>query len=294
VFTAPQGACYQVDEGVVISHPLTLVGGTFKDETTSTTPRGGGRFHPVIQILDTSDVTLSGLTIEGTNSNGIYHPLLVGEAGVKVLSSSDVTLDGITVSDTFGDGLELVADLGHTARPDTNLTVNGYTTTNAGRQGMTFAEVEGATLTNVHIVSPADSGFDFESDITNLGSGDVSINDCTYQHGLNVVEPLKGPLALTNCSGGSYLWIQDGRTKEPVSLSGGTLRCEVRSPVPCIILAGGRLTLSHMAVTRHATKEVMTERAWHIFNGAVLSLIDTSVAGPLGTKDATSTVAVSS
>ena len=60
-----------------------------------------------------------------------------------MLSSSNITLDHIAVSSTFGDGLELVADLGHTAQPDTNLTVNGYTTDGTGRQGMTIAEVEG-------------------------------------------------------------------------------------------------------------------------------------------------------
>ena len=86
MFKAPVGACYQVDEGVVITHPLTIIGGTFKDESSAKTPRPGGHFHPTIRILDTSDVTLSGLTIDGDNTEGTYHPLLVNEAGIKVMS----------------------------------------------------------------------------------------------------------------------------------------------------------------------------------------------------------------
>ena len=81
VFTAPVGACYQVDKGLVITHPLTMIGGTFKDESLATTPRKGGQFDPIIRILDTSDVTLSDMTIEGTNTSGAYRPLLVTEAG---------------------------------------------------------------------------------------------------------------------------------------------------------------------------------------------------------------------
>jgi hypothetical protein len=37
----------------------------------------------------------------------------------------------------------------------------------------------------------------------------------------------------------------------------------------------------------------MTEPAWDVVNGGTLSLIDTSVVGPLGKHDATSTVKVS-
>ena len=293
VFTAPAGACYQVDEGVVITHPLTIIGGTFRNESLLTTPRAGGHFRPIIEILETSDVTLSGITIEGANFNGAYHPLLVGEAGVKVLSSADVTLDNISVMDTFGDGLELVADLGHSVRPDSDLVVNGYSTDDTGRQGMTFAEVEGATLTNVHIVAPADAGFDFESDEPHLGSGNISISDCTYQHGLNVVERLYGPLTLTNCSGGSDFYILDGGIRQPVRVSGGSLRCEVRAPIACIHLSGGSLTLTGMAITRHRSREKMTEPAWNVVNDGTLSLVHTSVVGPLGKHDATSRVLVS-
>jgi hypothetical protein len=158
---------------------------------------------------------------------------------------------------------------------------------------MTIAEVEDATLTNVQIVKPADSGFDFESDIPHLGAGNISISDCSYQHGLNVVEPLNGPLTLTNCSGGSDMIIQDGGIRQPVRISGGSLKCEVGAPISCIHLSGGSLTLTDFSILRHPSRERMTEPAWDVVNGGTLSLIDTSVVGPLGKHDATSTVKVS-
>ena len=294
VFSSPAGACYLVDEGLDITHPLTMIGGTLEDESSTTTPTGSGHFRPIIEILDTSNVTISDMTIEGSNATGSYHPSRVGEAGIKVLSSSDVTLDNIRVTNTFGDGLELMADLGHRkATPDTGLVVNGYATTNAGRQGMTFAEVDHATLTNIHIVHPADAGFDFESDEPGLGSGNVAISNCTYDHGLNLIEHLTGPLSLTDCSGSSSVLILDRESDQPVTFTGGSLKCLVRSPRPCVHQSGGILTLSHMALTRIRSNEVMTEPAWSVVNGGHLSLVDVTVDGPMGIKDATSTVTLS-
>ncbi len=76
---------------------------------------------------------------------------MVGEEGVQLISSSGVTLDNITTNDTFGDGLILA----FTPRqpPSTNITVNDYTVNNAGRQGVTVAYVNGATLDGVTINS---------------------------------------------------------------------------------------------------------------------------------------------
>jgi hypothetical protein len=293
VFTSPPGACYLVDQGLEITHPLTMVGGTLVDGSSVTTPSDDHNFHPIIEIFDTSQVTIDNMTIEGKNVTGSYHGALVEEAGIKVVSSADVTLDNINVSNTFGDGLELVADLGHRiATPDTNLVVNNYTTTNAGRQGMTFAEVSGARLNNVNIVSPASDGFDFESDVPALGSGNITITDCTYQHGFNVIEPLTGPLTVTGCTGATWVQILDANSNQPVTFSGGTLACEVRAPIPCILLHGGRLTLSDMAITRRPSPEVPTERAWSLVDGAHLWLVGTTVAGPTGTADTTSLVTV--
>jgi hypothetical protein len=286
-----------VDEGVDITHPLTLNGGTFDDGSSLTTPLGSGHFLPVIQIFDTTEVTLANVTIEGANLNGRYHPLLVGEAGVKVVSSSDVTLDDISVSNVFGDGLELVADLGHrNPTPDTNLVVDGYDATMVGRQGVTFAEVEHATLNDINISDPDFDGFDFESDIPNLGSGYVAITNCTYQKGINLVEPLYGPLSVTDCAGGSWAYLLDGKTDEPITFTDDTMRCENRAPISCIRLGGGQATISHSAITRikEPPNLKVTEPAWWVFGTGHLTLDHTSVAGPTGSHASTARVDIRS
>lgn len=291
VFTSPAGACYLVDQGVQITHPLTLIGGTFIDGTTASSPGDDQNFHPIIQIFDTTRVTVFDVTIEGQNVTGTYHPALVEQAGVKVVSSSDVTLDNISVSNTFGDGLELMADLGHRiATPDTNLVVKNYTTNNAGRQGVTLAEVSHATFTNIKVISPADDGFDFESDEAELGSGNIAISDCTFQGGFNVAEPLSGPVTVTGCTGAEWIEFFDHNSDQPVTFSNGTFECQVRAPISCIRQHGGQLTLSHMLLSRHPSKEVMTEPAWSVVNDGHLWLLDTTVIGPTGSAEAGSTV----
>jgi hypothetical protein len=291
IFNAPANACYQVDEGVVITHPMTLNGGLFIDESTTKPTTGYGALHPIIKVFDTTYVTLSNLSVVGANTDGGFHAPLVNEAGVKVLSSSHVTLDNITTTNTFGDGLELVADLvNHIKTPDTNLVVDHFTTTNAGRQGVTVAEVSGARFADVTVTSPADSGFDFESDEAGQGSGNVVVSDCTYDHGVNLVEYLTGPITFTNCNGRSAVALGSLHSTQPVSFVGGSLQCRDRDPQACISVKGGVLSFSRVAITRANVGVNMTEPGWSVVSGGHLSLVRSPVAGPQGTKDSSSTV----
>lgn len=294
VFSSPPSACYLVNEGLTITHSLTLIGGVFDDESSVRTPSGPGRHRPIIQILDASYVTVSDITVVGANAEGNFNPLLVDLAGVKVLSSSHVTLNNIKVMNTFGDGLELVADLGHQIyTADRYLTVNGFTTRNAGRQGITFAAVKNATLTNVHVYSPAADGFDFESDVQGQGSGNVAITDCSFQHGLNVVESLMGPVSLTRCTGASWVAVQGSPFNQPVTFTDSSLKCENRAPIPCISVRGATVTFNRMTVSRHRLyNEVMTEPAWYVSRGGHLTMIDTMVTGPTGSNSIGSTVTI--
>jgi hypothetical protein len=292
-FDAPPGACYLVDEGLIVSHPLTIVGGTYRDQSTTRPTTGYQVLHPVIRILDTSDVTLSHLSISGADTTGAYRQDLSTEAGVKVVSSAHVTLDDITVSDTFGDGLELVADLTHhITTPDTGLVVDGYTTDNAGRQGITFAEVSGATLTNVHVISPWFDGFDFESDIPGMGSGHVQISDCTYDHSANLVEYLTGPITISDCAGSSAVALGSEHSDQPVRFVGGSVQCGGRDPQACITQRGGSLEFSHVTFTRRQPNVRMTELAWSVEDGGHLTLAGSPVPGPTGRTDPLSTVTI--
>ena len=291
VFTSPPGACYLVNEGVQITHPVSLDGGTFRDDSTTHPAANLGELRPVIRIFDTTGVTLSNLTAVGANTVGAFHSSLVTEAGVKIVSSSHVTITNVTTVNTFGDGLELVADLtNHITTPVTGLLVNGFTTVNAGRQGITLAEVNGATFDNVQIISPADSGFDFESDLPKLGSGNVTVTGCTYQHGVNMVELLTGPVSFHNCTGTSFVTLGSPESPQPVTFTGGSLACFEADPHPCITQRGGNLTFSHMAVNRHKLGVRTTEPIWSVTMDGHLTFDTTSVEVPFGTVASGSTL----
>src|ERR1700694_2299402 len=73
VVEAPTGACYQVDEGVTITHPLTLIGGTYQDNSAGTV--GGGKHQGLAAIIlgkDTHDVALDNLTVQGVHTTHGY------------------------------------------------------------------------------------------------------------------------------------------------------------------------------------------------------------------------------
>jgi hypothetical protein len=295
-FTSPSSACYLVNEGLKIIQPLSIVGGTFRNGSTTKTPTGYAGLKPVIKILDTSNVTLTNLLLEGANPTGAYHAQLDTGAGVKVISSANVTLTNITTENTFGDGLELVGDLpNHISTPDTGLVVDGFTTVNAGRQGVTLADVYGATMTDIHIVSPAASGFAFESDEAGMGSGNVAISNCTYVSGIYLVEYLTGPITFTNCSGLSHVQLGLPRgvhSQQPVTFVGGELICQDRNPRPCIDQWGGNLTFSHSAIVRRKPGKSYTEPIWSVNTGGHLAFVATTIMGPFGSNDVTSTVTI--
>ncbi len=287
-FTSSSTACYLVPVGILVEHPITIVGGTFYDPTTERQP---GSVHdplkPIILIKDTADVTVRDVSVLGANTAGVYHAQLVGEAGVKVESSLDVTLAGITARNTFGDGLELVADLtNHIRTPVTGLTVDGYTTDNAGRQGVTLAEVASSVLDGVNVVSPADSGFDFESDLPGLGSGDVTISNCTDDHGFNLIEYFTGPITVNDCTGFHHVSLGSPNSEAPIRFSGGTLTCKRHDPQPCIRQNGGSLTFTGVAIDRMPGTIGIKEPVWDVEGGGSLSFVDSPIQSPMGTATA--------
>ncbi len=288
-FASPPSACYLVNEGLKIIQPLTIMGGTFRNDSTTRSTTGYGGLKPVIKVYDTTHVTLAGLLIEGANLTGTYHAHLDTGAGVKIISSSDVTLTDITTQNTFGDGLELVGDLtNHIGTPVSGLVVNGFSSTNAGRQGVTLADVFEATLTNVHIVSPADGAFDFESDEAGMGSGYVAISDCTYGH-VNLAEYFTGPITFTNCTGGG-IYLGSPHSMAPITFFDDSLSCQDRAPKACIVQYGGSLTISHTTILRRQPDKRFTEPVWSVHTRGRLAFVATSIVGSFGWQDLTSAV----
>jgi len=288
VFTSPASACYLVDEGVNLAHPLTLVGGRFVDASNTVPARIPGReapsLHPIILIKETSDVTVEHVDLVGANPSGRYQPSLVGQSGIDVRSASNVTISDVTTLDTFGDGLTLFLAAGK--GKDRNIKVNGLTITRAGRQGVTPAFVDGATFSHVDIVSQADSAWDFESDLPTMGTGNITISDSTWRGRVNLIEPLIGPLTFDHDNASGSLLFDDG-TNQPITVSHSTLLLPANDwgdPVAGIVLHNGTLTLSHDVLGREPSRKPPTGPAWHVAGTGHLTFNDTSVAAPLGSS----------
>jgi len=279
VFRSSTTACYEVPSGIVLRKAITIIGGTFYDPTT-VKPTGPGYdgMKPIILLKDASHVTLSDLAVLGANTTGVYHSSMVGEAGVKLEATTDVTITGVTAKDTWGDGLELVGN----HHPVTGLTVDGFTTTDAGRQGVTLAEVSGASLDHVHVVSPADSGFDFESDLPGLGSDNVSISNCTDDKGFNLIEFFSGPITITNCTGFHHVSLGSPHSNAPISFVGGHLTCKRIDPQPCIRQNGGSLRFTGVTIDRMAGIDKIKEPLWSVDSGGKLVFVASQIQSAFG------------
>ena len=286
-----------MDEGVDVDHPLGIVGGTFVDDASVVPARVPGHeapsLHPIILVKLTSDVTIEDVHLVGANAVGGYHPALVGQSGIDVRSSSEVTISDVTTLDTFGDGLTLANAAG--GGKDRNITVDGLTITRSGRQGVTPAFVDGATFSHVDIVSQADSAWDFESDLPQMGTGNITISDSTWRGRINVIEGLTGPLTFDHdTSSGSFL-LDDATSRQPVTVTDSTMLLpadDVGTPCAGIVLHGGTLTFSHDVLGREPSRKAPTGAAWYVDQLGNLSFVHTSVIAPLGTSSGGAVVTI--
>ncbi len=293
VFQSSTTACYLVPDGILLSKPITIIGGTFYDPLVErlTNVRPYGALHPIIFIKNTSHVTLSGVSVLGANTNGGYHADLVGEAGVKIMSSSDLVLTGVSAKNTFGDGLELVADFtDHINTPVNRLSVDGFTTIDAGRQGITVAELTNSTLNNLNVISPADSGIDFESDLPYQGSGNVAITNCVNEAGFNMVEYYTGPITVTNCTGFHHVTLRTDQKITPITFVGGTLTCKRAVPQPCIDVTGGSLTFTGVTIARMPGVIKISTPVWSVERAGTLRFDRSPIETGFGTVIDTASV----
>ncbi|MEI7858678.1 MAG: hypothetical protein WCI26_02500 [Acidimicrobiales bacterium] len=286
VFQSSTTACYLVPDGILLSKPITIIGGTFYDPLVErlTNVRPYGALHPIILIKNTSHVTLSGVSVLGANTIGGYHADLVGEAGVKIMSSSDLVLTGVSAKNTFGDGLELVANFtDHINTPVNRLSVDGFTTINAGRQGITVAELTNSTLNNLNVISPAASGIDFESDLPYQGSGNVAITNCVNEAGFNMVEYYTGPITITNCTGFHHVTLRTDQKVTPITFVGGTLTCKRAVPQPCIDVTGGSLTFTGVTIARMPGVLKISTPVWSVERAGTLRFDRSPIETGFGT-----------
>jgi hypothetical protein len=240
-------------------------------------------------VKDTAGVTIENVTLNGQNIGATGRAGdMVGEAGVQVLSSTNVNLDHIAVNHVFGDGLTL----GFQPRqpPSSNVAVNGYAINGTGaiRPGVTVAYVNGATLDNVSIQNS--SGFDFESDLAGVGSGNVTVNGFSGSGnaGVRLIEALSGPVVFNHFgfAGDVSVINAAAASSEPITFNQGTILLR-RSyngvpPAGLWVSGPGRLTFLGANIGRQAGTQPATGSAWLVSGGGTLTLTHCSVAPPLG------------
>jgi hypothetical protein len=268
--------CYAT-RGIELTKPITINGGTYDDP------------------VNTDDVTIENVTANGQNTAGGYHGApLVGEEGISVIASSAITLTNDMVNDTFGDGLYLGFAPRH--QPDEDIAVNGYTTTNAGRQGLTVGYVNGAAINALTVNSPADTGVDFESD-SSPTSGNITFTDLNVNNGgVWFQEGLSGPVIFNDAHVANHIVMRGTATTTPypVTFTGGSLTINRKisgiPPAGIWINGPGRLSFTNVPISRAAGLVDVTGPAWDVENGGRLILNDCPTTAPIGVADSASRV----
>jgi len=288
--------CY-LTSGIEITKPVTVVGGTYIDPVVVN--NGAKTVLPIIRIRDTSDVTIKDVVLEGTNTKGNYNSNLVNQAGLDILSSAHVNILNVRVKDTFGDGVTLFSKFGKDSNPVTDLYVDGLTVDNAGRQGITMGFVENSVLDNVTVGQAAQAGWDFESDLPHVGSGNVVINNAHDQGGIHMVEALRGPITFNNCDCQRHLHVLNdaAASGQLVTFNGGSYRLSRNSStgdnIAGIVIQGpGRVLMNHVDITRLPGSDAPRGPAASITQGGVLALVHSPLPAPVGGPDASSAMLV--
>ena len=297
-FAAPAGACYLVNTGIQINQPVTISGGTFRDDSTSLPTGNCGYcgFHPIIRVKNTSHVTLENLAAVGANTTGAFRSSLVGEAGIDVLSSAHITIENVQTLNTFGDGITLWASLPANKTPTTDVIVKNVTITGAGRQGITPADVYGASFDNVTINRTGEgNAFDMESDLPGIGTGNMTVTNSTWTGAVNIIDYLTGPITFANNTGQGHVTLGSLHSNQPVVFRNSVQLLPAQdpgTPAAGITMNGGNLTFSHVTLGRKATLRPVTGPAWLVQNGGTLRLLNSPVSGPKGSSTPGSVVRI--
>jgi hypothetical protein len=284
--------CY-VTDGILIDQPVTIDGGTYEDPVN--VAPASGPVRPIIRIRDTTDVTVENVKLIGSNVRGGFHPSLVNQAGLDILSSSDVDVSKVSIRNTFGDGMTLFANFAKDSQPVTDLTVDGMTIENAGREGVTMGYAVDSTLSHVVVDSATQDAWDFESDLTGVGSGDITIDNAVAAKAVRIVEPLQGPVTFNDSHLERHVSVQMV-SGQPVTFNGGsvllTATDQLAPPGGITVNGPANVTFDGVTIGRLTSTRPPSYPAWSVTGGGHLTLIDSPVTPPLGTNDASSTVTI--
>jgi hypothetical protein len=185
------GACYLVNEGITLKDPqgLTVYGGSYR--STVAQPGQDPRLKgiPVFTVIGGSHVTLEEMQVNGANPGG-YDPKLAFAGGIEFEGTANASMRSVTISKTFGDGITLSPlrgganhNSGTILAPASSISIQDVTISGPGRQGLTFASVAGAQVSDVIVENPGLDTFDVEADQWNEGTTDVTIDGCRVSGG---------------------------------------------------------------------------------------------------------------
>ncbi|HTT86024.1 MAG TPA: hypothetical protein VMF60_01535 [Acidimicrobiales bacterium] len=293
---------------------VTITGGTWDDPNTDPGKGyggGTGAGRPAFEVVGGTDVTVEDLSIVGANRGG-YHSRLAFNGGVETEGTSDLTVSDVKVSHVFGDCLTLDplrsgAGTNGIVAPVRGLTVDGFSGTACGRQGISLASVDGAVLHDVSIGSTGFDSFDAEADQSGReGVRDLTLDGCAFS-GLFAITAgggATGPITVTDCTmsgtgSGDVLMVRNTSgvpDAGAITLSDDTLRCGASVYVSCFQLAGASdVMVEKSTVTIGYRHDAIHEAAYHLSGATHVTFVDDTVAGfgRMGTVGAGSNATVS-
>ncbi len=297
---APANACYLVDAGLRLNDPkkLTIYGGTFTDKATT-----GAGVHPfgdaVFSVIGGSDLTIEAMHIVGVNPGG-YHRSLAFAAGIELEGTAGATIRGVTISNTFGDGITLdplrgAADheSGQILAPASAVVIRDVTVKDVGRQGITFASIKRAQVSDVIVDNPGINTFDFEADQGNEGAKNVTIDGCEataghyfFANGGAGDGRQTGNITVERCTmetveGGTAILVARARhdrvARGPFTFEDDSLRCGASVYVSCVQVTKGDVTVSNSSLRFPAA--TIHEPVYHAAAGAHVTFDNDEVSG---------------
>lgn len=326
----PPGACYRVDEGLKLNFPISLTvdGGTFENTSTMPPPSNGTalqRGYPVFNVLGGSDVTFENLSIEGADPSGTYLGKMAFASGIEFQGTTNPTVDQVSMTGVFGDGITLAPlrggpnhNSGVIKSPVTNALISHVVVNGAGRMGVAFSSVNGASVTDISLANVGLSTFDVEADQSNEGSVNVTIDGCTSTSPVNPANLLRtffanggagaatrtGNITVENCTmtvpqgTAAVQIVRPGTgtsTRGPFLFLNDSFACGqagTTSLVSCVAVTGGNVTFRNGTLTFPAASPA--EAVYGVASSSVVTFDQDVVTGygSLGTVDATSSVTV--
>ena len=275
---------------------MTLTDATLVDQTASPN-LPTLHMAPIVLVERVNNVTLSNLQIYGAHTTlGTGGRYQASQAGIRLRSANNVAITNVQTFNTWGDGLETTRNAPVTRldnQPVMYLNVDGFTSTNAGRDCFTGGELQDSVVNHITCVNSARTPINFESDVPYTGSGYDIIANCNVRR-INIVEYVYGPIDVYNCTGllGMLIHRKGVIVPATVTVTNSTFTCHRASPVPCISQQGGTVALDQDTIGREVGNSPTRDPALSVTDHASMSVVDSNIVPVVGTADSTSTLTI--